>query len=143
MQSKDGAVYPSPPPSFPAVSGLWKKPTFLNNVETYVNIPRIILLGGEAYAEIGTESSKGTKLFSLTGKVNNIGLVEVPMGTTVGEIVFDIGGGIPGGKKFKAVQLGGASGGCIPPEHLNTPIDYDALTEGWRDHGLWWHDRDG
>jgi NADH-quinone oxidoreductase subunit F len=120
---------PRPRPPFPAVSGLWEKPTFFNNVETYVNIPRIILLGGEAYADVGTESSKGTKLFSLTGKVNNIGLVEVPMGTTVGEIVFDMGGGIPGGKKFKAVHLGGPSGGCIPPEHLNTPIDYDALTK--------------
>jgi NADH-quinone oxidoreductase subunit F len=116
-------------PSFPAVSGLWEKPTLLNNVETYINLPRIILLGGEAFTDIGTESSKGTKLFSLTGKVNNTGLVEVSMGTTVGEIVFDGGGGIPGGKKFKAVQLGGPFGGCIPSEQLNTPIDYDALTE--------------
>ena len=120
---------PLPRPSFPAVLGLRKKPTLLNNVETYVNLPRIILLGGETYADIGTESSKGTKLFALTGKVNNIGLVEVPMGTTVGEIVFDIGGGIPGGKKFKAIQLGGPCGGCIPPEHLNTRIDYDALAK--------------
>ena len=118
---------PFPPP--PDVSGLWKKPTLLNNAETYANMPRIILLGGEAHADIGTESSKGTKLFSLTGKVNNVGFVEVPMGTTVGEIVFDIGDGIPGGKKFKAVLLGGPSGGCIPPEHLNTRIDYDALAK--------------
>ena len=122
-----GRCMPRPP--FPAASGLWKKPALLNNAETYVNLPRIILLGGEAYADIGTESSKGTKLFSLTGKVNNSGLVEVPMGTTVGEIVFDIGGGIPGGKKFKAVQFGGPSGACIPPEHLNIPIDYDALAK--------------
>ena len=113
----------------PTASGLWKKPTLQNNAETYINLPRIILLGREAYADIGTESSKGTKLFSLTGKVNNTGLVEVPMGTTVGEIVFDIGGGIPCGKKFKAVQFGGPSGACLPPEHLNTPIDYDALSK--------------
>jgi NADH-quinone oxidoreductase subunit F len=106
-----------------------KKPALLNNVETYVNLPRIILLGGEAYADLGTESSKGTKLLSVAGKVDNAGLVEVPMGTTLGEIVFDMGGGIPDGKKFKAVQVGGLSGGCVPPEHLNTPIDYDALTK--------------
>ncbi|MGD0915211.1 MAG: FAD-dependent oxidoreductase [Thermodesulfobacteriota bacterium] len=116
-----------PHPPLPTVSELWKKPNVLNNVETYVNMPRIISLGGEAYADIGTESSKGTKLLSLAGKVNNAGLVEVPMGTTVGEIVFDIGGGIPGGKKFKAVQLGGPSGGYMSLEHLNTRIDYDAL----------------
>jgi NADH-quinone oxidoreductase subunit F len=119
----------TPRPSSLAALGLWKKPTFHNNVETYINLPRIILLGGEAYADIGTESSKGTKLFSLMGKVNNAGLVEVPMGTSVGEIVFDIGGGIPRGKKFKAVQLGGPSGACIPAEHLNIPIDYDALAK--------------
>ena len=113
----------------PAALGLWKKPTLHYNGETYINLPRIILLGGEAYADIGTESSKGTKLFSLTGKVNNAGLIEVPMGTSVGEIVFDIGGGIPRRKKFKAVQLGGPSGACIPPEHLNIPIDYDALAK--------------
>jgi NADH-quinone oxidoreductase subunit F len=107
--------------------GSWKKPTLLNSVETYVNLPRIILLGGEAYADLGTESSKGTKLLSLTGKVNNAGLIEVPMGTSVGEIIFDIGGGIPGGKRFKAVQVGGLSGGCLSPDHLNTRIDYDAL----------------
>jgi NADH-quinone oxidoreductase subunit F len=118
-----------PRPPLPAALGLWKKPTLHNNVETYINLPRIILLGGEAYADIGTESSKGTKLFSLTGKVNNAGLVEVPMGTSLGEIVFDIGGGIPLRKKFKAVQLGGPSGACIPPEHLNIPMDYDALAK--------------
>lgn len=114
---------------FPAVSGLWKKPTLLNHVETYANIPRIIQRGGDAYTEVGTESSKGTKLFSLTGKVNNIGFIEVAMGTTIGEIVFDMGGGIPGRKKFKALQLGGPSGGFIAPEYLNIPIDYDALTK--------------
>jgi len=120
---------PRPRPPFPAVSGLWKKPTVLNNVETYANIPQIILKGGDEYAKIGTESSKGTKVFALTGKVNRIGLVEVPMGTTVGEIIFDIGGGIPSGKKFKAAQLGGPSGGCLPAEHLNTPTDYEAITK--------------
>jgi NADH:ubiquinone oxidoreductase subunit F (NADH-binding) len=120
---------PRPRPPFPAVSGLWKKPTVLNNVETYANIPQIILKGGEHYAKIGTESSKGTKVFALTGKVNRIGLVEVPMGTTVGEIIFDIGGGIPSGKRFKAAQLGGPSGGCLPAEHLNTPTDYEAITQ--------------
>jgi NADH-quinone oxidoreductase subunit F len=120
---------PRPRPPFPAVSGLWKKPTVLNNVETYANIPQIILKGGENYAKIGTESSKGTKVFALTGKVNRIGLVEVPMGTTLGEIIFDIGGGIPSGKRFKAAQLGGPSGGCIPAEHLNTPTDYEAIAK--------------
>ena len=112
---------------FPSPSGSSKKPTFLNSVETYVNLPRIILHGADAYADLGTESSKGTKLLSLTGKVNNTGFIEVPMGTSVGEIIFDMGGGIPGGKKFKAVQVGGLSGGCLSPEHLNTRIDYDAL----------------
>ena len=120
---------PRPRPPFPAISGLWKKPTVLNNVETYANIPQIILKGGESYARIGTESSKGTKVFALTGKVNRIGLVEVPMGTPLGEIIFDIGGGIPSGKKFKAAQLGGPSGGCIPAEHLNTPTDYEAIAK--------------
>ncbi len=120
---------PRPRPPFPAVSGLWKKPTILNNVETFSNTPHIILEGGEEYEKIGTESSKGTKIFSLTGKVYNTGLVEVPMGTSIGEIIFDIGGGIPGGKKFKAAQLGGPSGGCIPAEHLNTPTDYEAIAK--------------
>ena len=120
---------PRPRPPFPAVSGLWKKPTVLNNVETYANISQIVLQGGENYAKIGTESSKGTKVFALTGKVNRIGLVEVPMGTTLGEIIFDIGGGIPSGKRFKAAQLGGPSGGCIPAEHLNTPTDYEAIAK--------------
>ncbi len=113
----------------PGLSGLWKKPTFLSNVETTINIPRILVLGGEGYADLGTESSKGTKLFFLAGKIRDMGFIEVPMGITVGEIVFDMGGSIPDGKKFKAVQLGGLSGACIPPEHLNTPIDYDAVAK--------------
>ncbi len=120
---------PRPRPPFPAVSGLWEKPTVLNNVETWSNIPQIILKGPDEYTSIGTESTKGTKVFALTGNVNNIGLVEVPMGTTIGQIIFDIGGGIPGGKKFKAAQLGGPSGGCLPAEHLNLPVDYEAVTK--------------
>jgi NADH-quinone oxidoreductase subunit F len=127
IEGKRGMPRPRPP--FPAISGLWKKPTILNNVETFSNIPRIVIEGGDAYAGIGTESSKGTKVFALTGKVNNIGLVEVPMGTTIGAIVFDIGGGVPGKKGFKAVQLGGPSGGCIPAEQLNTLTDYEAITK--------------
>jgi len=114
-------------PPFPANSGLWGKPTLINNVETYANIPKIILNGAEWYSSIGTETSKGTKVFALGGNVNNIGLVEVPMGTTLREIVFDIGGGIPNGKKFKAAQTGGPSGGCIPEKDLDTPIDYESL----------------
>lgn len=118
---------PRPRPPFPAVKGLWQKPTILNNVETYANIPVIILEGAEWFAAIGTEKSKGTKVFALGGKINNTGLVEVPMGTTLREVVYDIGGGIPKGKKFKAAQTGGPSGGCIPASHLDTPIDYDSL----------------
>ncbi len=120
---------PTGRPPFPGPSGSWKKPALLTSVETYVNLPRIILLGSEAYADLGTESSKGTKLLSLAGKVNNAGFVEVPMGTSVGDIIFDIGAGIPGGKKFKSVQVGGLSGGCLSSEHLNTRIDYDALSK--------------
>jgi NADH-quinone oxidoreductase subunit F len=116
-------------PPFPASKGLWDKPTVLNNVETLANIPQIILKGGKWYASIGTENSKGTKVFALTGNVNNIGLVEVPMGTPIGRIIFDIGGGIPNGKKFKAAQLGGPSGGCIPADKLNTPTDYEEITK--------------
>ena len=116
-------------PPFPAVSGLWGKPTLINNVETYANIAQIILKGADWYSAIGTENSKGTKVFALGGNVNNIGLVEVPMGTTLREIVFDIGGGIPNGREFKAAQTGGPSGGCIPEEHLDTPIDYESLKE--------------
>lgn len=115
-------------PPYPANSGLWGKPTLINNVETYANITRIILNGAKWYASIGTEKSKGTKVFALGGNVNNIGLVEVPMGTTLREIVFDIGGGIPSGREFKAAQTGGPSGGCIPKEHLDTPIDYESLS---------------
>ncbi|MCX7708493.1 MAG: NADH-quinone oxidoreductase subunit NuoF [Clostridia bacterium] len=118
---------PRPRPPFPAVKGLWQKPTILNNVETYANIPVIFLKGAEWFASIGTEKSKGTKVFAVGGKINNTGLVEVPMGTTMREVVYDIGGGIPNGKKFKACQTGGPSGGCIPAEHLDTPIDYDSL----------------
>jgi len=118
---------PTPRPPFPAVKGLFGKPTILNNVETFANIPVILNRGAEWFSAIGTEKSKGTKVFALGGKVNNVGLVEIPMGTTVREIVFDIGGGIPNGKAFKAVQTGGPSGGCIPAVLLDTPIDYDNL----------------
>lgn len=115
-------------PPFPAQKGLWGKPTNLNNVETYANVPHIIRRGGDWYASMGTEKSKGTKIFALTGKVNNTGLVEVPMGITMREIIFGIGGGIRDGKKFKAVQIGGPSGGCLPDEQLDLPVDYDSLT---------------
>ena len=119
---------PRPRPPFPAVKGLLGKPTLLNNVETYANITWILNNGWEAYAAIGTEKSKGTKVFALGGKIVNTGLVEVPMGTTLRTIIEDIGGGIPNGKKFKAAQTGGPSGGCIPAELIDTPIDYDSLT---------------
>ena len=120
---------PRPRPPFPAVKGLWEKPTLLNNVETYANIPQIILNGAEWFQGIGTEKSKGTKVFALGGKINNTGLVEVPMGTTLREIVEEIGGGIPNGKKFKAAQTGGPSGGCIPASLLDVAIDYDSLIQ--------------
>ncbi len=118
---------PRPRPPFPAVAGLWQKPTLLNNVETYANITQIILNGADWFKSIGTEKSKGTKVFALGGKIKNTGLVEVPMGTTLREIVEEIGGGIPNGKKFKAAQTGGPSGGCIPEHLIDTPIDYDSL----------------
>lgn len=118
---------PRPRPPFPAVKGLFGKPTILNNVETWANVPQIILKGAEWFASMGTEKSKGTKVFALGGKINNTGLVEIPMGTTLREIIFDIGGGIPNGKKFKAAQTGGPSGGCISAENLDVPIDYDNL----------------
>ena len=118
---------PRPRPPFPALKGLFQKPTILNNVETFANIPQIIVNGSEWFASMGTENSKGTKVFALGGKIHNTGLVEVPMGTTLREIVEEIGGGIPNGKKFKAAQTGGPSGGCIPAEHLDVPIDYDNL----------------
>ncbi len=116
-------------PPYPAQSGLWGCPTLINNVETYANVAQIILKGADWYSSIGTATSKGTKVFALGGNVNNVGLVEVPMGTTLREIVFDIGGGIPNGREFKAAQTGGPSGGCIPKEHLDTPIDYESLKE--------------
>ncbi len=122
-----GRGEPRPRPPFPAVKGLFGKPTLLNNVETYANIPQIILNGAEWFAAMGTEKSKGTKVFALGGKINNTGLVEVPMGTTLREIIYEIGGGIPQNKKFKAAQTGGPSGGCIPTSHLDIPIDYDNL----------------
>lgn len=119
---------PTNKPPFPVENGLWGKPTVVNNVETFVNIPAIILEGAAWYSAIGTAGSKGTKVFALAGKINNVGLVEVPMGTTLREIIYDIGGGIKNGSKFKAVQTGGPSGGCIPAENLDLPIDYESLT---------------
>ena len=127
IEGKRGQPRVKPP--YPANSGLWGKPTLINNVETYANITKIILNGADWYASIGTENSKGTKVFALGGNVVNVGLVEVPMGTTLREIVYDIGGGIPNGRDFKAAQTGGPSGGCIPKEHLDTPIDYESLKE--------------
>ncbi len=126
VEGKRGEPRPRPP--FPAVKGIFGKPTMLNNVETYANIPQIVLKGSEWFSSIGTEKSKGTKVFALGGKINNTGLVEVPMGTPLREIIYDIGGGIPGGKQYKAVQTGGPSGGCIPAEHLDISIEYDTLT---------------
>ena len=120
---------PRPRPPFPANEGLWGKPTCLNNVETFANIPMILRDGAEKYASVGTERSKGTKVFALTGKINNTGLAEVPMGMTMRDIIFDIGGGVKDGKAFKAVQIGGPSGGCLPEEHLDLPVDYDSLTQ--------------
>jgi len=127
IEGKRGMPRPRPP--FPAQSGLEGKPTSINNVETYANVPGIILRGAEAYSEIGTEESKGTKIFSLSGKINNTGLVEVPIGTPISTIIYDIGGGIPGGKHFKAVQTGGPSGGCIPAQFIDTPVDYSTLSQ--------------
>ena len=125
IEGKRGEPRPRPP--FPAVKGLFGRPTILNNVETYANITQIILNGPEWFASMGTEKSKGTKVFALGGKIHNTGLVEIPMGTTLREIIEEIGGGIPNGKKFKAAQTGGPSGGCIPAQHIDTPIDYDNL----------------
>ena len=127
IEGKRGQPRVKPP--YPANQGLWMKPTLINNVETYANVTRIILNGAEWYNSIGTEYSKGTKVFALGGNVVNVGLVEVPMGTTLREIVYDIGGGIPNSRDFKAAQTGGPSGGCIPKEHLDTPIDYESLKE--------------
>ena len=127
IEGKRGMPRPRPP--FPAVKGLWDKPTIINNVETLANVPYIIRVGAKEYAKIGTEKSKGTKVFALGGKVKNVGLVEVPMGTTLRELVFDIGGGIPNNKRFQAIQTGGPSGGCLTLNELDTPIDFDNLIE--------------
>ncbi|MEN6495304.1 MAG: NADH-ubiquinone oxidoreductase-F iron-sulfur binding region domain-containing protein [Thermoguttaceae bacterium] len=120
---------PRPRPPFPAERGLWDKPTLLNNVETYANVPAILMHGGEWYASYGTPKSKGTKVFALAGAIKNSGLVEVPVGMPLGDLIYDIGGGIPGGKEFKAAQMGGPSGGCIPKQFLNVPLDYESLSE--------------
>jgi len=125
VEGKRGMPRPRPP--YPAMEGLLGEPTLINNVETFANVPPIIRNGGEWYAQIGTESSKGTKVFALAGRVQNTGLVEVPMGITLREMVFEIGGGIPEGRKFKAVQTGGPSGGCLPAETLDIPVDYESL----------------
>ncbi len=125
IEGKRGEPRPRPP--FPALKGLFQKPTILNNVETYANIAQIILNGPEWFTAMGTEKSHGTKVFALGGKINNTGLVEVPIGTTLRTVVEDIGGGVPGGKKFKAAQIGGPSGGCVPAEHIDVPIDYESL----------------
>jgi len=130
MASIEGRrAFPRQRPPFPAQSGLWGKPTNINNVETWANVPLIINKGADWYSQIGTERSKGTKIFSLVGKINNTGLVEVPMGITLKEIIYDVGGGIKGDKKFKAVQTGGPSGGCIPAQMLELPVDYDTLAK--------------
>ncbi|MFH2034412.1 MAG: NADH-quinone oxidoreductase subunit NuoF [Candidatus Margulisiibacteriota bacterium] len=127
IEGKRGEPRPRPP--FPAEKGLWDKPSSLNNVETFANVPLILLKGGDEFARYGTEKSKGTKVFALAGAIVNAGLVEVPMGTTLGELIYDIGGGIPNGKHFKAAQIGGPSGGCIPKEYLSVPLDYETLNE--------------
>lgn len=125
IEGKRGMPRPRPP--FPAVKGLWDKPTIINNVETLATVPYILREGKDAFTQYGTEKSKGTKVFALGGKINNVGLVEIPMGTTLRELIYDIGGGIPNGKKFKAIQTGGPSGGCLTEEYLDTPIDFDNL----------------
>ena len=127
IEGKRGMPRPRPP--FPATCGLWGKPTLINNVETLANIPHIILQGAKWFSSIGISGNKGTKIFALSGKIKNTGLVEVPLGLTIGELIFDIGGGIPDGKKFKAVQTGGPSGGCIPQDYLDTPISYESLKD--------------
>ena len=127
IEGKRGMPRPRPP--FPAIKGLWEKPTCVNNVETLACVPYILREGADEFASVGTEGSKGTKVFALGGKVNNVGLVEVPMGTTLRELIYDIGGGIPNGKKFKAIQTGGPSGGCLTEEFLDEPIDFDNLVQ--------------
>jgi bidirectional [NiFe] hydrogenase diaphorase subunit len=125
VEGKRGTPRPRPP--FPAESGLWDSPTLINNVETFANVPPIYRKGAEWFAGIGTEKSKGTKVFALAGKINNTGLIEVPMGTPLRQIVEEMGGGAPDGRQIKAVQTGGPSGGCIPSQHLDTPVDYESL----------------
>ena len=127
IEGKRGMPVPRPP--FPAQKGLWDKPSVLNNVETYANIPQIILNGSDWYRSLGTEKSTGTKVFALSGAISNIGLIEVPMGIPLRKIIFDIGGGIPNKRKFKAVQLGGPSGGCIPEHLLDTPVTYEDIVQ--------------
>ena len=127
---------PKPRPPYPSISGLFGKPTVINNVETYANVPPVIMMGAQKFASIGTAKSKGTKVFALSGNVKNTGLVEVPMGTTLRDVVFKIGGGIPDKKEFKAVQIGGPSGGCLPESVIDTPVDYESLKRSWRDDGL-------
>jgi NADH:ubiquinone oxidoreductase subunit F (NADH-binding)/ferredoxin len=127
LEGKRGMPRPRPP--FPAVKGLWDCPTVLNNVETYANIPQIILNGGEWYRSLGTEKSTGTKVFALSGAISNIGLIEVPMGIPLRKVIFEIGGGVPKGRKFKAVQLGGPSGGCIPEHLIDTPVTYEDIMQ--------------
>jgi NADH-quinone oxidoreductase subunit F len=127
IEGKRGEPRPRPP--FPAHSGLWGKPSVLNNVETYGNVPSILRNGADWFRELGTEKSPGTKIFALTGDINNVGLVEVPIGISLGDLIYDIGGGIPNGKEYKATQIGGPSGGCIPKQHLNVPLDYESLSE--------------
>ena len=127
VEGKRGQPRPRPP--FPAESGLWGNPTLINNVETFANVPAIVRKGADWFAGMGTEKSKGTKVFALAGKINNTGLIEVPMGTALRQIVEEMGGGAPEGVKVKAVQTGGPSGGCIPSEHLDTPVDYESLTK--------------
>jgi bidirectional [NiFe] hydrogenase diaphorase subunit len=127
IEGKRGTPRPRPP--YPAESGLWGHPTLINNVETYANVAPIIRKGGEWFAGIGTERSKGTKVFALAGSIQNTGLIEVPMGITLRDIIFEIGGGVPDGRRFKAVQTGGPSGGCIPASHLDTPVDYETLNK--------------
>ena len=141
IEGKRGTPRPRPP--YPAEEGLWGAPTLINNVETFANVAPIIRHGGDWFASIGTEKSKGTKVFALAGRVNNTGLIEVPMGITLREIIYDIGGGIPDGRQFKAVQTGGPSGGCIPEQYLDMPVDYESLSARRLHHGLGRDDRHG
>ena len=141
VEGKRGTPRPRPP--YPAQEGLWGAPTLINNVETYANIAPIVRKGGAWYAGIGTEKSKGTKVFALAGRVQNTGLIEVPMGIKLRDIIFRLGGGIPDGRNFKAAQTGGPSGGCVPEQYLDMPVDYESLAKVGIDHGIRWTDRDG